>query len=143
MSNKNFFSPSVSVTSITGADILVKEGLFLKEMLTVLDYYKENPPAEQATLEQLEIITNFLRHDLHILDELDQFQFFNWGSMQKCLKTYGLYLANYDEAPIDFKTLVNFLTQSLTEGHHREPLEAFRKLSMDFLMQNLAKEINV
>ena len=143
MTNQNFISPAVSHNSLTGADILAMEGAFLKQMLVVFDYYKENPPADLAVAEQLDTVTNFLKHDLHIFEELDQCQFFNWDSMKNCLKAYGHYLANWDEAPVDFKTLFNFLTRSSAEGPHREALDAYQKLSADFLVNNYAKEISI
>ena len=75
MSHENFISPGVPESSLTGADILAREGVFLKQMLVVFDYYKKNPPAELDVQEQLATITNFLKHDLHILDDLDQYHF--------------------------------------------------------------------
>ena len=77
MSGENFISPGVPESSLTGADILAREGVFLKQMLVVFDYYKKNPPTELAVQEQLATMTNFLKYDLHILSDVDQFQFHN------------------------------------------------------------------
>ena len=142
MGNENFISPGVSQSSLTGADILAREGVFLKQMLVVFDYYKKTPPTELAVQEQLVTMTNFLKYDLHILDDLDQFQFYNSESMKECLKSYGYYLANWDEAPVEFKKLFNFLIQSTSEGPHQKALEAYRKLSVDFMIKNFAKELD-
>ena len=59
------------------------------------------------------------------------------------IKNYGYCLANWDEAPVGFKTLFNFLTQSTATGPHREPLKAFRQLDLDFLTQTLGKELDL
>ena len=52
-----------------------KEGRFLKQALVFLDYYRENPPARQSLREDVETLSNFLEHTLHILKENDQDQF--------------------------------------------------------------------
>ena len=143
LGDETFFSYRTRVTSITGADILVKEGLLLKQMRVVLDYYKENPPENFLDQTRLATLTNFLKYDLGILDEKDQYRFYDDDRMGDCLKTYGYYLANWDEAPITFKTLFNFLTRSPTEGVHREPIDAFRKLSASFVSTNLSKSLEL
>ena len=63
--------------------------------------------------------------------------------MKDCLKAYGRYLDNWDEAAVDFKNLFNFLTESPAQGAHREALDAYRKLSVDFLIKTLGKEIDL
>ena len=143
MIDENFISPGVPESSLTGADILAREGVFLKQMLVVFDYYKKNPPTELVVQEQLATMTNFLKYDLHILDGMDQYQFYNRSAMKDCLRAYGRYLDNWDEAAVDFKNLFNFLTQSPAQGAHREALDAYRKLSVDFLTKTLAKEIDL
>ena len=143
MSDENFISPGVPESSLTGADILAREGVFLKQMLVVFDYYKKTPPTELAVQEQLATMTNFLKYNLHILDDVDQYQFHNWSAMKDCLRAYGRYLDNWDEADVAFKHLFNFLTQSPAPGAHQEALDAYRKLSVDFLTKTLAKEIDL
>ena len=143
LGDETFFSPRTRISSITGADILVKEGLFLKQMLVVLDYYRENPPEDLPTRIRLDTLTDFLKYNLRILGEIDQYQFYKIDEMRDCVKAYGYYLANWDEAPITFKTLFNFLTRSPTEGAHQEPIEAFRKLSTDFVSTNLTKSLDL
>lgn len=142
LNKQTFFSIAVSRNELTGAHILVKEGQFLKQMLVVLNYYEKNPPVKQDISDQISFLTDFLKYQLHILSGNDQYQFYNWGSMKECLKTYGYYLANWEEAPIHFKTLVNFLTRSSAPGPHKEVLKAFDDVSLDFLGKALEQEID-
>ena len=124
---------------MTGADIIAKEGNFLKQMLVVIDYYKKSPPVKQEISDQISFLSDFLEHKLNILSGTDQF--YNFVSMKKCLEKYGHYLANWDGAPADFKTLVNFLTKSSAPGPHREALKAFNEVRLNFLTQTLVQEI--
>lgn len=137
LTNTSFISPGLPRNNLTGADILAKEGMFLKQMIVVLEYYEANPPTEENIKKGLQIITNFLRHGIYILNDLDQLQFYNLNAMEECLNNYGHYLANLSDSPLEFKKLFYFLTQSEVQGPHREALKAFRDIRVDFMVKNL------
>lgn len=50
------------------------------------------------------------------------------------MMVYHAYLmSDWEDAPLEFKNLFNFLTQSSDEGAHQKAQEAFNFLRMDFI----------
>ena len=133
MAGSTFFSDNITTRMLAPEDVLEKEGHFLKQILTISDYYEVNPASSQWTLKHLETLLKFLHRELNVYHPGCQEKFYDHLAVNEYLGYYESYLNNFDDAPAAFKTLVYFLIQSEDPGDHQLLRESFNEVRVGFL----------
>ena len=133
MAEDIFFRENTSIREVSSTTFYAKEKEFLSRMFEVFDFYKQNPPTSLRALGALRTMQQFLESDVARWSMGDKLRFLTTEHKGYALRTYhGYLMSDWEDAPLQFKNLFYFLTQSTREGPHRKAQEAFNFLRMDF-----------
>ena len=129
-----FFAESTEPRKMGGKDFFDKEKLVLSRIFEMLDFYRQDPPAEYQVIAALRTMEKFLKSDVErwSLGELLHLQMQPHTSYA-VIGYHSSLFGDWDDVSPEFKALFNFLTQSTGEGPHRQALEAFDVLRLDFI----------
>lgn len=83
-----FFDKWITREEINGADLFLKEGVFVKTMIQVFHFYEQNPERAEAIQKPLQVMGNFLDQVLHVKEPGDQIYFVDRGLMAGTIDRY-------------------------------------------------------
>lgn len=129
-----FFQEFTNPREVGGMVFFEKEKMFLSRMFEMFDFYRQNPPTEYQVVSALETMRQFLRSDLKRWTLGEQLHLtMQPHTSYSVMQYHACLIRDWDDVPFEFKALFYFLSQSTTEGPHRQALEAFNFISKDFI----------